>query len=281
MPQGPLTSLLVQAENDDIDLVEMRDGVCVGLALNTTEREIVARRVFVLTAHERCAELMQRLESDVKRIKPDLLVLDPLFAFMEGAVKDQEAASYFLRAVLQPFLVRHNLAAVILHHTNKPPTGKEKVTWQGGDFSYAGSGSIEFANWARAVILLRSIGKPDVFELMLPKRGKRAGICDANGTPTTSVMIRHARKPGLIFWELADADDARMDEPKARNTAILRAFHGLNKNDGAGVPLAKLASRLKVAPKTIRRDMKDGGIKTDEGEILIIRNSQVFAEDEK
>jgi hypothetical protein len=279
-PQGPLTSLIVQAENDDIDLVEMRDGVCEGLALTASEREIVTRRVYVLTAHERGEKLMQRLESVVRKIKPDLLVLDPLFAFMEGAVKDQEAASYFLRALIQPFLVRHNLAAIILHHTNKPPTGKEKVTWQNNDFSYAGSGSSEFANWARAVILLRSIGKPDVFELMLPKRGKRAGICDAKGDPITSVMIRHAHNQGMIFWEPADAKDTRVADPKTRTPAILKAFYSLRSDGSSGVSLAKMASRLKVDPKTIRRDMKDGGIKTEEGEILVIRNSEVFTEDQ-
>jgi replicative DNA helicase len=277
MPQGPLTSLLVQAENDDIDLVEMRDGVCDGLSLTATDRETVARRVFVLTVHERGAELMRRLESEVKRIKPDLLVLDPLFAFMEGAVKDQEAASYFLRALLQPFLVRHNLAAIILHHTNKPPSGKEKSTWQGNDFSYAGSGSIEFANWARAVILLRSIGKPGVFELMLPKRGKRAGITDASGAPITSIMIRHARIPGKIFWELADAADTRRDETNARGPQVVKAFFSYDK--GKGVSLETLARRLKCSTKTVRRELKDGKVKTDDGETLVVRDSKVFAEE--
>lgn len=280
MPQGPLTSLLVQAENDDIDLVEMRDGVCDGLSLTANEREIVAQRVFVLTAHERGVELMHRLESEVKRIKPDLLILDPLFAFMEGAVKDQEAASSFLRAVLQPFLVRHNLAVIILHHTNKPPTGRDKPTWQGNDFSYAGSGSSEFANWARAVMVLRSIGKPDVFELMFPKRGKRAGITDASGATVTSVMVRHSRKPGAIFWEAADVSDARADEPKARAPAIVKAFHALDQGNANGVPLDKLARRLRVSEKSIRRDLKDGGIKTDDGDTLTIRDSRVFAEDQ-
>ena len=219
---------------------------------------------------------MSRLDSEVRRLKPDLLWLDPLFAFMEGAVKDQEAASHFLRTLIQPFIVMHNLGVIILHHTNKPPSGNEKSTWQSGDFAYVGSGSIEFANWARAVLFLRSIGKPDVFELMLPKRGKRAGITDTNGTPVTSVLIRHARKPGTIFWELADSGDRNTESTSTHAPQLLRIFHALNK--GEGVPLMKMAQRLKVSGKSVRRYITKG-VYTDEGDALVVRDNLVFVEE--
>jgi hypothetical protein len=124
---------------------------------------------------------------------------------------------------------------------------------------------------------LGSIGKADVFELMLPKRGKRAGITDASGTLITSVMIRHARTPGKIFWELADASDTRQDESNARSPQVVKAFFSLDRGDG--VSLETLARRLRCSAKTVRRDLKDGKVKTDDGETLVVRDSRVFSED--
>jgi hypothetical protein len=253
MPQAALKSLIVQAENDEIDLVEMRDGICDGLELSAEDRAAVGRNISVLTTSERGAKLFERLEAELTRQPIDLLILDPLLAYIEGAVKEQETVSYFLRALVQPFIVKHNCGAIVAHHTNKPPSGKEKVAWHAGDFAYAGTGSSEFANWARAVVLLRSIGLPDVFELMLPKRGKRAGIFDTGGNPITSIHVRHSRKPGALFWELADANDSKPAASNRDTGDLFKAFYGLVKADSGSVELATLARRLAVSVKTVRR----------------------------
>src|SRR5206468_2700274 len=80
-----------------------------------------------------------------------------------------------------PLLREFNCAAVVVHHTNKPPTGKEKPDWSAGDFAYLGGGSAEWANWARAVLGLRSLGSHDVFELRAGKRGGRLGWKEEDG----------------------------------------------------------------------------------------------------
>ncbi len=48
-PNGPLSSLLVQAENDDGDLAEMRDSVVTGMQLTGAQRGEVAGRINVCT----------------------------------------------------------------------------------------------------------------------------------------------------------------------------------------------------------------------------------------
>ena len=137
--------------------------------------------------------------------KPDLIVIDPLFAYIGGAV-DQETCSHFLRNGLNPILQAHNCGLILVHHTNKPPQGEERKAWQAGDFAYLGSGTSELANWARAVVGLRSIGSHDVFELVLGKRGKRAGIVDEAGEPVFKMYVKHG-KTG-ICWETACEDEA-------------------------------------------------------------------------
>ena len=44
-------------------------------------------------------------------------------------------------------------------------------------------GTAELANWARAVVVIRSIGAHTVFEIVLGKRGKRAGLRTDDGDP--------------------------------------------------------------------------------------------------
>jgi len=37
---------------------------------------------------------------------------------------------------VNPLLHEHHCGAVVVHHTNKPPKGREKPDWQAGDFAY-------------------------------------------------------------------------------------------------------------------------------------------------
>lgn len=205
-PYKPLRILVIQAENDDGDIEEMRDGIFRGLGLSEQEQREACERIQIVCESSATGDMfiMQVAELAAAH-KPDLIVIDPLFAYIGGAV-DQETCSHFLRNGLNPILQEHGCGLILLHHTNKPSQGKEKAEWQAGDFAYLGSGTSELANWARAVIALRSIGSHDVFELVLGKRGKRAGIVDDAGEPVFKMFVKHG-KTG-ICWEPATADEA-------------------------------------------------------------------------
>lgn len=202
----PLRILVIQAENDDGDVAEMRDGIFRGLELSEAERKTACSMIQIVCESSATGDGLIMLVAELAEAhKPDLIVIDPLFAYIGGAV-DQETCSRFLRNGLNPILQAHGCGLILLHHTNKPSQGKEKQEWQAGDFAYLGSGTSELANWARAVIALRSIGSHDVFELVLGKRGKRAGIVDEQGEPVFKMFVKHG-KTG-ICWEPATEDEA-------------------------------------------------------------------------
>ena len=92
---------------------------------------------------------------------------------------------------------------VVLHHTNKPPSGSEKPEWQGSDYAYLGSGSAEWGNWPRAVLALRSIGSHTIFELRAGKRGSRLRWVDAQGERIFNRIVAHA-KDGGFHWRESD-----------------------------------------------------------------------------
>ncbi len=223
-PARPLKVLVVQAENDDGDMAEMRDGAVAGMGLTPEESRLACGNIFVCREDEHAAEefFTLILEPLATQIKPDLLVIDPALAYLGGDSNSQSDVGKFLRQRLNPIIRKLNCAAVVIHHTNKPPSGKERSTWTGSDFAYLGSGSAEWANWSRAVLAVRQVGD-GVFELIAGKRGGRLRWTEDDGeTPTIRKFIRHSTVPGAICWEVVPPGEEPSDvtsEKKSRSAA--------------------------------------------------------------
>ena len=219
VPTRPLRSLLVQAENDEGDLAEMRDGVIEGLGLSEADAKRAMENVVVVREDARTGLLffVETLQPALAAHRPDLLWIDPALAYLGGEANSQKDVGGFLRNMLNPLLHQFDCGCVVVHHTNKPPAGKEKPDWQAGDFAYLGGGSAEWANWARAVIVLRSIGSHSVFELRAAKRGPRLRWREPDGiTPCFTKMIAHATEPGVICWRETDASEIPSETPAAK-----------------------------------------------------------------
>jgi hypothetical protein len=216
VPARTIKSMIVQAENDDGDVAEMRDGVIAGLGLSADEIQSASNSIIVcrentVTGHAFIGWLRKLLAQH----HPDLLWIDPAFSYVGGNASAQDVVGPFLRNMLGPALSEFNCGCIIVHHTNKPATGKEKNQWSAGDFAYTGSGSIEWANWARAVLALRSLGSHDTFQLMASKRGVRLRWKDEEGNRTVIRHISHASEPGVICWRDSDETDmASIGRPK-------------------------------------------------------------------
>lgn len=206
-PARPIRSLYLQAENDDGDLRELRDGILTGLRFSEAERVQAFANVHFVTIDDLCGEafIREAVAPLCRAVKPDVLWLDPLLSYIGGDMSRQEVLSPWLRNHLTPVLHRYGVACVLVHHTNKPPSGKEKPNWQAGDFAYVGSGSAELANWPRAVVAIRSTGSHDVFELRLGKRGSRVGWHNPDGSPCYARFIAHGTDG--IYWREATADE--------------------------------------------------------------------------
>jgi hypothetical protein len=200
-PVRPLKTLIVQAENDEGDMAEMRDGVLAGLDLPPDVRDAALARIRVVSedtkTREGFAAMLDRL---LEQEPADLVIVDPAFAYLGGDASSQRDVSPFLRNMLNPVIHKHRVGLILVHHVNKPASGEQKPQWQAGDYAYLGAGSAEFANWARAVIAIRSLGSDEVFELRLAKRGRRARWKDDQGRPTNSRFIAYHREPGVICW---------------------------------------------------------------------------------
>jgi len=245
VPTRPLKSLLIQAENDDGDLAEMRDGVIAGLNLTDAEKEMAMSNIFVAredvrTGWQFFTETVRPLLTDHE---PDLLWIDPVLSYLGGEANSQKDVGGFLRNHLNPLLREFKCGVVVVHHTNKPPAGREKPDWSGGDFAYLGGGSAEWANWARAILAVRSLGSHSVFELRAAKRGGRLGWTEPDGeTKTFTKLIAHANEPGVICWREADPSE----RPETKKTKRIYTKADILPHVPTDKPIAKDALRSKA-----------------------------------
>ncbi len=223
VPVRPLRSLIIQAENDTGDLAEMFTGVIRGTGCEDRLEQIDSQLSFVTEAG-RAGECFHAFAFGlIERFRPDLVWIDPLFAFLGGNVSDQETVSSFLRNGLGAIAQATGITWMVVHHTNKPP--KEPGMHDGlksGDFSYLGAGSAELANWARAVLVLRET-EGSVFELRASKRGRRAGLVDSQGQPATEIFIKHGTT-GICWERAAGPEEQRQDAEAARAEEVVEAM---------------------------------------------------------
>lgn len=234
-PARPLKILVLQAENDDGDLHEMARGVLDGVldmaTLSQDEVDMLERNCLYVTVNDRSAEaFLTMLAGLLDEHKPDVVRLDPLFAYAGCDPVDTGKLSVFLRAGLNPLLTKHRCGAIINHHTPKI-TNRDTSKWSALDFSYAAAGGAELTNWARAVIVINPTSDPFVFEFIAAKRGRRIGWRDPFGHRALRRMFAHTKEDGQLFWEEAD-------EAAVQSATKKKARYDIEKMILDAVPLA-------------------------------------------
>lgn len=228
-PSGPLRVLNLQAENDESEIAEIRDGILHHLKLSAEELATVQERVmFVFDSGHAGAKFGPFLDEKLRENPCDIVFIDPALAYLGGETSSQKDVSEFLRNTIDPIIKQHEVGAFINQHTSKPSRGPEKDGWSAGEFSYSSLGSVEWANWPRAVLFLRNIGFQDMFELMVPKRGGRLGWKDASGNPTVSRHIIQNRTEvdsdgsPFIYWREAETEDLQRIVVKSNSNGSSR-----------------------------------------------------------
>ena len=244
-PVMPIRSLLVQAENDLGDLSEMMRGVTEGMDINEPkDLETINAGVRIMTEAgvSGAGNVLSYLKPLMESFRPDLLVIDPLFAFIGGNASDQEVASPFIRNMLMPLAAEYGCAILLVHHTNKPGQNGRPASF---------AGSQEWENAARMTMSLHSReGGGAVLEAR--KRGLRLGWMDAAGERTTRKVVRYSAE--YITWvedKTAAANEAGAEDREMVLLRYLAAHPGKHS-------LSKLAKVLGVVGKSVPERCVDG-----------------------
>ena len=270
-PDGHLTSLIVGDENDIGDLAEQFQGTRDFLRLNSFDNSDVFDLLEKRIKFWHCPALsgqafLAAIELELKRDPRDICVIDPLVSFAGVDITKQDQAAIFLRQGLTRIGEATGVIWFIVHHTTKQTKdsrkfAKEKLT---SDFQYEGAGSYDIVGWARAVMTLNE-SSDGVFRLVFSKRGKRAGTCHPDGTPSTVLWMRHSTEG--LHWVQCDPpsepeqiESTRVGRPnKKREIACSNLFEFLSGCVPAGESQIGIAKRLvqyQAAQGTIHRDIK-------------------------
>jgi len=222
----PLKSLIIQSEDSDGDVSEICFSITVAHQFTDEEREQV--RANVLFIHEKVARgdaFIAKLRQWCEKHKPDLVWINPLHAYAGCDITDATLMGNFLRGGIN-VVNRHDLFAfMVVHHTPKPITGKGIPDKKWHEFMYEAAGSAELVNWARAVITIKPTESEGKFNIVLAKRGRRAGVMLSKPgagdgitrlEPTLKIPVQHSTETVMItgrkhpfhltHWETRDPD---------------------------------------------------------------------------
>jgi len=196
-PAKPLKILIFNGENDDDDTQDFCEGISQ-FGFTEHQQEMVKDNVHYAEARSLSGDgFVSELRRLLAQGRYDLVIVDPAFSFFGGAAADQAEVTRFLRNKINPLLDRFLCAIIFVAHTPKP-----KVDSQTTDAAYMAFGSVEWANWARAIMTLEKIGD-GVFRIRVPKRGGRLNWIDATGNFTLERGLKWSRGKGQFIWEEA------------------------------------------------------------------------------
>ena len=251
-PERPLRSLLIQAENDLGDCSEMFQGSANSMGIeqgSETYRELKERFVIVPEKRHTGESFTDSVRYQIAKHKPDLVWFDPLLSFVGDDISRQDVCSRFLRQLLNPIADETGVIWMIMHHTPKPSADpKSKSGWNSTDHSYAGTGSSELTNWARAVTILRSTKNDGEFDLMLAKRGERAHATSLDGSRTKLLHLKHS-EDGILWEQRADPFSVKPPKKTKEELSKVRkkaARKEINDLDGLVAKITKPMKKTEI-----------------------------------
>jgi hypothetical protein len=218
MPHRKLKSLIIQSEDGDGDIAEVRLSLEHAMKLTDEQKATVDQNVIIVTDRvHRGLAFRAELKRLVEIHKPDIVWINPLLAFIGGDVNDSTDVGEFLREQLNSLNEPAQFAYGVVHHTAKPPKDRKERQWN--EVMYEMAGSADLTNASRAVLALQATEKQGEFRLIAAKRGPRAGLTErVPGTqnpeimfdqPTSVINLRHSKdrmtvngqEMPVIHWE--------------------------------------------------------------------------------
>jgi AAA domain len=209
-PTGPLRVMIVQAEDDEGDSIEMAR-VIEDLELSADQLDLVGKNTHLEFLNDKTSiEFTRRLDEMLELWPCDLVIINPLSAYLGADTKDEEKVNQFLRSWMNPILTARRVAAIFIHHTPKT-TNRDTSGWRASDWMYAGSGVAGITNWARAILVIDPTDTPGVFKLMAAKRGQRIGW------DGFEQFWAHSSEVGKLLWVPASPDQIALAKNRAKS----------------------------------------------------------------
>jgi hypothetical protein len=234
-PCRPLRIVIIQNEDSRNDLYR-QSLVLNALELSNEQTELVRTNLWIETLR---GKLGKDAITFIRRILDlrsgcDLVVLNPLSAYVEGDLTRTEDAVEFLYGQFSPLLDDYQCGGAAAHHTPKSigVTQRAKDKWDNYDFMYSGAGAATLTNFARAYITIDPKGSSRVFDVRMAKR------FNESGWPTSQQLFKWADRQDCRLWVPASVAEAEQAQ-----TPVLKTIEDLRKfvpASGDPIPMSTL-----------------------------------------
>jgi RecA-family ATPase len=217
-PNGEFKVLYLQSEDTEDDLAEsVRGYVAHDLGNDPDVVDVLDENLKILTVvGADGAEFLRHVDTLCENHAPDVLVIDPLIAFIGCDLVDQKAVTQFLRKQLKPILMKHKCGCIAVHHARKD---------KGGPAIDQAIGAMEFAAFFRGMIHL-GVREDRYREVTLKvvKRQTKLGWKDGLGNSTDAKYLLKG-EDGVYFTEVSgfepgDSPVAGGRPPKANKKEV-------------------------------------------------------------
>lgn len=260
-PARALKVVYIQAEDTMDDLHESLTGFVEQHGLGDVDLETMdANCICLHGAGYAGDDFICELKEAVEKYKPDVVITDPLLAFVGCDLTNQTGVTEFLRAGVAPVLVDRRCGWICVHHAAKAATGK----FTGGSKVAKALGSIEIAAFFRGVIdLERRPGDPEALVMEVTKRAKQAQLRGTDGRLLHKLTIRTGGE--RIAWTVDETSGmapaskpAPAGRPAKTDPKEVRAFVAKERAAGksAAAVVKLVSSRFGYSPKQARRLVK-------------------------
>ena len=258
-PNGPMRLLIVQNENGERDMQRQSRGGGASIHREPWFKADPKRYLDLVHQNTRIMrektkvddEFIAFLRAEIEEFKadkgayPDMLIIDPITAYITIKPDDVGKSREFITKKLNPLLLQYNCGAILILPTNKSTANREsrKNTLA----SYLLSESAAWPNAARGVITIMPEDKDesgDLYRMTDDKRGHLLGWVDAQGKPVRYQILRRGTDTAAPCWTVVPAEQAaKTVEKKVLSSETLKAVVGAL--SGAGM-IQSLAVRRRA-----------------------------------
>jgi hypothetical protein len=213
--ERPLKVVVVQAEDNRNDVVEMAQ-MLPALGFSADDQKQAKQNALIVSINYLAGPaFLAELEANIATLRTrgfvvDVVIINPLTAYLGGDETKPEVCTAFLRLGLNPILTRQHCSSIILHHPPKTThNSTDKFSYY--DWQYRGAGSAHITNAARATIGIEPTEIEGVFKFIAGKRGERIGWGGSRET-----WWAHSKEG--MFWVAATGEEIASAKAKTKQS---------------------------------------------------------------
>jgi hypothetical protein len=220
-PSNALRIVCIQAEDDKNDVIEFCR-MQHRMKLSDAEKALIRKNAHIEQIADCTGPAFFKRARTILAARgiTDVLIINPLTAYLGKDPRDPTSNADFFRVRLAKILAEFNCACIIVHHTPKTNFIRtEDFNWW--DWMYLASGEAGIVNWIRACLVMWPTSQRGTYRFIAAKRGARIGWTEME------YYFSWSEENGICLWVPSTEDQikAAQESKEGRSLAQTKDKH--------------------------------------------------------